>query len=121
DLFSSMGSSNFGHYAAPHKAKLGWITSDMQTVTENGSFACQPTEVTGALHTLKLRRGTETNSWLWLEYRAPVGLFDSTLLSQGFGGGLIHYEDSYTGSRTHLLDFTPQTDTWSDPVLIAGQ
>ena len=94
DLFSSMGSSNFGHYAAPHKAKLGWITSDMQTVTENGSFALQPTEVTGALHTLKIRRGTETNSWLWLEYRAPVGLFDSTLLSQGFGG---------SQPRTHSL------------------
>src|SRR5437867_6531921 len=93
----------------------------MQTVTENGSFTLQPTEVSGALHTLKIRRGTESNSWMWLEYRAPVGIFDATLTSQVFSGGLIHYEDSYTGSRTHLLDFTPQTESWLDPVLVAGQ
>jgi M6 family metalloprotease-like protein len=121
DEFSAMSSASFGHYAAPHKAKLGWLTSDVQTVTGSGSFSIQPTEVGGGLHALKVRRGSDDNNWLWVEYRQPLGVFDSTLKPQIFGGGLIHYQDTSTGAYTHLLDFTPNTTSWADPALLAGQ
>jgi len=121
DEYSTMGTWTLGHYAAPHKAKLGWLTSDMQTVTGNGSFSLQPAEAAGALHALKIRRGIDNNNWLWLEYRNPIGNYDSTLNSLVFGGGLIHYEDPLAGLHTHVLDFTPQTDSWSDPVLTPGK
>ena len=34
---------------------------------------------------------------------------------------MIHYEDSYTGIHTHLLDFTADTSSFSDPDLTVGK
>jgi M6 family metalloprotease-like protein len=124
DVFSAMGSWNFGHYAAPHKLRLGWYAAGAQaaTVETPGSFSLQPAEVNPAgLQALRIRRGTGNNAWLWVEYRRPIGAYDSTLPSQVFSGALIHYEDSLTGAKTHLLDFTPETASWSDPALVAGR
>jgi M6 family metalloprotease-like protein len=121
--FSTMGYWNLGHYDAPHKAQLGWISegAGYQTISGNGSFSVQPTESSGSLRALRIPRGTSTNSWLWLEYRQPIGAYDSTLSSQVFTGGLLHLEDSITGLYTDLLDFTPSTSTFSDGALAAGR
>ena len=117
DYFSAMGFWNFGHYAAPHKAKLGWLTS-YQTVTNSGGFSVQPLEYLSNSQALKIQRGTDATKWLWLEFRNGSGLYDSLIGSQVFGGGTIHYEDSTTGTRTHLLDFNPGTATpFSAPAL----
>jgi M6 family metalloprotease-like protein len=116
DFFSAMGFWNFGHYAAQHKVKLGWITN-YPTVSGNGSFVVQPTEGFGNVQALKIQRGTDPSKFLWLEYRQKTGVYDSSLLTQVFSGGLIHYQDSTT-NRTHLLDFTPSTTTFSDPALV---
>jgi M6 family metalloprotease-like protein len=121
DSFSAMGYWNFGHYAAPHKVRLGWMTSDVQTITSNGSFSVAPAEYAAGLHALKIQRGVDNTKWLWLEYRKNTGLYDSTLPSQVFTGGLIHYEDSYTGNKTNLLDLTASTSSFSDPALGAIQ
>jgi hypothetical protein len=117
-----MGFWNFGHYAAPHKVKLGWMTNYL-TVSGNGSFAVQPTESLGGVQALKIQRGTDPSKFLWLEYRQGTGLYDSTISPLAFGGALAHYEDSITGNKTHLLDFTTNTTsyvptlsgTWRDP------
>ncbi len=61
------------------------------------------------------------NSRPWVEYRNPIGTSDSTLVPLVFGGGLIDYQDSTTGEHTHLLDFAPETSSWFDPPLVAGQ
>lgn len=125
DVFSTMGSWNLGHYNAPHKLRLNWLASgtNIATVESSGSFSIQPIEVSPpGLQALKVRRGTGNNAWLWVEYRQPQGLYDSTLSSQPFSGALIHYEDSTTtGSKTHLLDFTPETSSWTDPALVSGK
>jgi hypothetical protein len=115
DNFSAMGFWNFGHYAAPHKVKLGWLTNYL-TVTGNGSFAVQPMEFDGNLQALKIQRGTDSSKFIWMEYRQSNGLYDSALNSQVFGGGLVHYQDA-TIYKTNLLDFTPATATFSDAVL----
>jgi hypothetical protein len=119
DTHSTMGSWNLGHYGAPHKASLGWLTgSNIVTTETNGSHTILPFEVTSSnLQALKVRRGTGNNAWLWLEYRQPTGQYDSTLNSQIFTGALIHYEDSTTGTHTHLLDFTPETSSFGDAAL----
>jgi M6 family metalloprotease-like protein len=119
DPLSTMGYWNYGHYAAPHKVRLGWLSSANAPVTEtSSSFSIFPSETpTAGVQAVKVRRGTGNNAWLWVEYRQPLGSFDSTLPSQVFTGGLIHYEDSLTGSYTQLLDFTPTTDTFADPAL----
>ncbi len=144
DRFSLMGlcynfnSSNLlGHYAAPHKVALGWMTgSNYQSVSSSGSFTLAPTENnTSGLQALRVERGVGNNRWLWIEYRQSLG-YDAIFGSSGFSnqvyaGAVIHYEDPSKSSRlgyTHLLnylapsranDFTqpalPLNTTWSDP------
>src|SRR5437773_2050736 len=120
DVFSSMGSWNLGHYPAPHKKMLKWMTegATIRTVTSNGSFSVQPFELSaGTLQALKIQRGAGSSNWVWLEYRQLVGNYDSTLGLQISSGATIHYEDSTTGIHSHLLDYTPETRSWSDPAL----
>ena len=118
DYFSTMGYWNFGQYNAPHKAKIGWL---MGTDQSNGTFSLLPFEVTTGLRALKVQRGTGNNAWLWLEYRQPIGDYDSAIGSQVHGGALVHYHDSTTGTRTHLLDMTPgSSGGFSDPAKHPG-
>lgn len=123
DDFSTMGRWNLGHYAAPHKQRIGWM--DPGAVVEvngtDGTFTLAPSETSGGLKALKVRRGTGGNGWLWLEYRQPTGHYDGALASQPFGGALVHYEDaSVVDGYTHLLDFSPGTASWDDPALPVG-
>jgi M6 family metalloprotease-like protein len=124
DINSAMGLWNFGHYTGSQKLKLGWQRdgSNVLTVQSSGAYTIQPTEVaTTGIQTLKVQRGTGNNAWLWMEYRQPVGSYDSTLNSQIFTGALVHYQDSVTGSYTDLLDYTPGTSSFADAALAAGQ
>ncbi len=127
DPFSAMSTSNIGHYALPQKAEiLNWISSgtNYQVVQSGGTWTLQPLEVNpSGLVALKVQRGTGNNAWLWVEYRQPIGIYESIWAPSG---ALIHYEDSTTGGHTQLLDFTPATSgmydsalmpagTWTDP------
>ena len=137
DIFSAMGSSynaggNFviGHYAAPHKSQLGWFSgANQQTIQNSGTFQLQPYETaTSTLQALRLLRGTGNNAWLWLEYRQPVGNFDTSLSylsGQAFSGALIHYDDPANSALrgfTELLDFNPSAtpNNFKDAALNAG-
>jgi uncharacterized protein (TIGR03437 family) len=130
DLFSMMGGGEgqllLGHFASPHKSKLGWLDSaSIQNVETAGSFILQPYENSSGTRALRVQRGLSSNEWLWLEYRQPIG-YDASLgppSAQGFSGALIHYEDpSEEPNHTLLLDFTPNTPhDFSDPALAAGQ
>jgi M6 family metalloprotease-like protein len=122
DVQSAMGSWNLGHYTAEQKVKLGWLpSSNVLQVQAAGTFTIQPLEVpAGGAQALQVQRGTGNNAWLWLEYRQPLGNYDTTLNSQIFSGALIHYKDSVTGSYTDLLDFTPSTSLFNDASLAAG-
>lgn len=119
---NTMGYWNFGQYDAPHKAMIGWLTgSDIQTVQSNSSFTVNPVENSTGLRALKVQRGTGNNAWLWLEYRHGSDPYDSTLPAGATDGALIHYEDSYTGTHTNLLDFTPgSSGGFSDPALLGS-
>jgi M6 family metalloprotease-like protein len=122
DPFSDMASSNSGHYAVPHKAEiLNWITSGInyQVVQSSGTWTLQPLELNPAgLVALKVQRGTGNNSWIWVEYRQPIGLYESIWAPSG---ALIHFEDSTSGTHTQLLDFTPTTSGLYDSALMPGK
>ncbi|MBF8305578.1 MAG: assoc protein, partial [Acidobacteria bacterium] len=122
DPFNTMGSWNFGQYNAPHKVMLGWLTgSDYQTVQSNGTFSLLPFEANTGLRSLKVQRGTGNNAYLWMEYRQPIGQFDSAINSQVYGGALVHLQDSTTGTHSHLVDMTPgSTGGFNDPAKLAG-
>jgi M6 family metalloprotease-like protein len=124
DTHSTMGSWNLGHYTGSQKLKLGWQAdaANVVTVQGTGTFTIQATETPTVLpQTLKIQRGTGNNAWLWVEYRQPIGSYDSTLNSQIFSGALIHYQDSVTGTYTDLLDFTGGTSSFADAALAVGQ
>ncbi len=123
DKLSSMGSWNLGHYAAPHKSILGWLSagSSVRVVESSSVHTIQPIEVSPAgLQALKVRRGTDGNSWLWLESRRKLGDFDSSLSSSAFNGVLVHLDVSGP-PYTDLLDFAPSTSSTLDASLNVGQ
>ncbi|AKQ69248.1 Flagellar hook-length control protein FliK [Myxococcus hansupus] len=122
DVFSTMGRWNLGHYAAPQKARIGWLAASSVAEVDgvDGTFTLAPVVASGGLKALKVRRRPGSSDWLWLEYRQPMGVYESTLGSQVFGGALVHYVDAVTMDGSHLLDFTPQTPSWTDPALLPG-
>jgi hypothetical protein len=70
---------------------------------------------------LKVRRGSGNEAWLWIESRQNTGLYNSRLNASLFTGALIHYQDSMTGNKSHLLDFSPATSSFGDSALQLGQ
>ncbi|MFP2924283.1 NEW3 domain-containing protein [Pyxidicoccus sp. 3LG] len=122
NVFSTMGYWNLGHYAAPDKARIGWLAPSAVAQADgvDGTFTLAPLLSSGGVKALKVRRGSTGDGWLWLEYRRPLGNYDWSLPSQVFGGALVHYVDAETRDGTDLLDFTPGTSSWTDPALLPG-
>jgi M6 family metalloprotease-like protein len=135
DPFSVMGTTTwFGHLNAQEKLALGWIGAPkVATVQSGGTFTIAPLEsASGGVQALKVQRGAGGSTWLWIEYRQPVGTYEafSSVDNEVYTGALIHFDDG-TGTTplyTDLLDFNPiQTpnnflrsalsvgQTWSDP------
>ena len=118
-----------GQFASPHKSlALRWLgPGAYQEVQSSGAFTVVPFESSNGLRALRILRDPATSSWLWLEYRQPLGDIDSTLsLGQTtniFQGALIHYEDALIEpTRSNLLDFTPSSipNNFRDPTLTPG-
>jgi M6 family metalloprotease-like protein len=125
DTHSTMGSWNLGFYAASHAANsLTWLTdgATYRTVETAGTYSIANYEARGgAVRALKVRRGTGNNAWLWIESRQNTGNYSSRLDPSLFNGALIHYQDTSTGTKSHLLDYTAATSAFSDAALPAGQ
>jgi M6 family metalloprotease-like protein len=129
DFFSVMGASTLGLYPAQQKAEiLKWMASgpNYQVVQSSGTYFLQPLEVSPAgLQALKIQRGTgNAGDYLWIEYRQPIGNYDSTIGFMNFSGALVHYEDATTSAwgHTHVLDFTPSdVGSWYNTALAPGQ
>jgi M6 family metalloprotease-like protein len=130
DYWSNMGRQS-AQWAAPQKSLIGWMPqAGVQTVTEAGSYTIAPFESTGGSQALRVSRDATGSDWLWLEYRQPQGIFDTTLPSAAFNGLLAHYEDpaltpTVSGSTpamySNLVNFHPGVANVADPLLHAGQ
>jgi len=126
DFFSAMGAWTLATYSAPHKSEiLKWMASgpNYQLVQSSGTYTLQPLETNPpGLQGLKIQRSATTGEYFWVEYRQPVGNYDSTIGFMNFGGALIHYESSTTGKHTNVVDFTASdVGSWYNTVLAAGQ
>jgi len=139
DPYSVMGNANIlstlptiGQYTGEHKAiELNWL--QQTEVTTSGTYTLAPYEASSGTRVLRIERDPVAGSWLWAEYRQPMGVVDSTLsnlsgasASNVFNGILIHYENpnldllhtyllNYDGTNNfHNAVLTPG-QTWSDP------
>jgi M6 family metalloprotease-like protein len=136
DEFAVMGAHNLGLYQAQQKAAiLGWMSSptNYQTVTTSGTYTLQPIETNPpGLQALKIQRGSSPGYYLWVEYRQPIGQYDSTLAApplsnQPFTGAMVTYEDPYyqgpgqVPGHTYLVDFNLNDTYWTTPDLNPGQ
>lgn len=126
DFFSAMGTWTLATYSAQHKAEiLKWMASgpNYQLVQSSGNYTLQSLETNPpGLQALKIQRNATTGEYLWVEYRQPVGNYDSTIGFMNFGGALIHYESPTTGKHTNVMDFTASdVGSWYNTVLAAGQ
>ncbi|MCL4797879.1 MAG: hypothetical protein KJZ84_25170, partial [Bryobacteraceae bacterium] len=121
DVFSVMGISYsvsgqhiIGHMPPLQKSRMGWLAqgSEVLDVEQTGSFLLRPySEAGSGLKALRIRRGTGGAERLWLEYRQPIGLYDSTLSlysNKAYSGSLVRHETpANTSSATFLLHFDP--------------
>lgn len=125
DYWSVMGERVSGVFPVSQRAEvLGWLQpgSNYQVVQSSGTFVLQPVETNpSGLQALKIQRGTGGDAWLWMEYRQPVGDYDSGLLPQVYSGALLHYQDTSSAPAHSLLpNFNPSDTTWNSPALAAG-
>ena len=114
DFYDRMGSDT-GLYNAQHLDALGWFDGEHseQSVDVDGDYRIQPLESqTPVVKALRMARGAGSN--FWIEYRQPLGAYDSTFPaaepanSQVYGGALVHLSDpSLAADHSHLLDFSP--------------
>lgn len=140
DLYSTMGGKWMHHgYSARDKLALGWMPlADYQEVTGAGDFELTPFELSRGLRAIRVLRDPRNFSWLWLEYRQPIGDYDSDISrvpSNLFEGALVRYEGDDANPTAllgppplKLLHFNPSEtpnpfwlstmtagQSWSDP------
>lgn len=125
DLFSIMGSGE-GHFGASQKSTLGWIRqpADYRTVQFAGTFDLVPMQspVPG-IRALRVKRNVGDDSYLWIEYRQPLGAFDSIApadLKPMFEGAQIRLQSDSDQLSSDLLDFTPPTIDEARLLLLPG-
>ncbi len=123
DRYSSMGFWTDGHYAAPQKKQLGWLSPT--SVNSSGTFTVVPFTKTSGIRALDIKRGSSGSQRIWLEYRRQLGEFKAGPPAYPGNGALLHLGNG--NSNSLLLDFTPTSSggfldatlesgqTWNDP------
>ena len=126
--YSRSTNPTFGHYTGEHKAiELNWL--QQTEVTATGTYTLSPFESTSGTRALRILRDPVAGSWLWAEYRQPLGVVDTTLSNRAgnvFSGILLHYENPELDLlHTYLLNYEGTSNandavltpggTWSDP------
>lgn len=135
DPYDPMGSGCF-HVNAYQKAAQGWFGKcNNVTATANGTFDVVPTELpSNAVQSLRIPMDVSlcpsgmTSCYYIVEYRQPIGIFDSrTPTAQVFQGVSIHVSPSvdFSGAgrpaNPYLLDMTPGSSSgFRDSALIVG-
>ncbi|MBL8234278.1 MAG: hypothetical protein JNL98_37625, partial [Bryobacterales bacterium] len=113
DRFSTMGNQAVSHHTMAHKVRMGWhdARTAVTEVTADGEFEIMPMQAEGDRpRALRVRRHVGPGQWLWVEYRQPIGAFDSVWpanVRTAYNGALVRLEDTATGIASDLIDFNP--------------
>lgn len=124
DRYSAMGLQK-NHFNAGEKDKLGWIpASRIKDVTESGIYELYPLERLETGYQILRIPKLDTNQYYYLEYRQPIGTFDSSLPTN-IHNTLIHIwnENQFFINRlagTFIIDTMPSTIYEADEALTDG-
>jgi hypothetical protein len=111
DSFSTMG-GQFLHYNAPEKARLGWFEPEnTATVSASGTSIVSVEPIEQASDgvqrlVIPIPGGDETYQ---VEYRQPLGLFDSQRFTAGspVASGILVHRGTLEGTPTRIVNMTP--------------
>ncbi len=128
DPFSTMGNNNAGHFNATQKDILGWFAPSQVKTHAGGTttYTLSPIE-TGGLPAYAVRIPTSNaNRTYWLEYRQPVGTFDTFITGANYPNNGVQirieypFEKTSGSDDTEILDMTPATGSFGDAALLVG-
>ena len=128
DPFSTMGNQNPGHFNAAQKDILGWFAASQVKTHASGTttYTLSPIE-TGGLPAYAVRIPTSNaNRTYWLEYRQPVGTFDTFITGASYPNNGVQirieypFEKTSGSDDTEILDMTPATGSFGDAALLVG-
>lgn len=121
DYLDTMGSGS-GHYNAFQKERLGWLPNATHTIQSSGVYELELYETAPGPKPKVLKIQKAPGQWYYVEYRQPIG-FDGFLLSNDNvrNGVVIHMGTPSNGNSSHILDMTPETNSWYDPALEVGR
>ncbi len=123
DPFDVMGAA-LRHSAAFRKVEYGFLpAAAAATVARSGTYQLTSASVAGGgIQSLRVKRGNAGDYW-YVELRSPAGAFDNFGAADPAvtGVGIRLAGDYGVGVRTRLVDTTPQTGTYADAPLQAGQ
>jgi M6 family metalloprotease-like protein len=99
DPFSVMGTARLRPFAARDELAMGWLPQAAhREVMGSGDFLLEPLELDAGVRTIRVLREPSNSSWLWLEYRQPIGFYGSNLeglsTTNIFEGAYVRYEDA---------------------------
>ena len=128
DPFSTMGNGNGGHFNAAQKDILGWFAPSQVKTHAGGTttYTLSPIETAG-LPAYAVRIPTSNaNRTYWLEYRQPVGNFDTFITGANYPNNGVQvrieypFEKASGSDDTEILDMTPATASFGDAALLVG-
>jgi uncharacterized protein (TIGR03437 family) len=122
DAYSVMGGK--GDLSARHKHLLGWLEpeSDIQDVSSSGQYTISPLQSAGPLpRALRVRRGPESEEWLWLEARLLTPWEHSpgdTSFEPVVEGVFLRYENSSDPAGERYTDRLTTDSSQHDPRIL---
>jgi uncharacterized protein (TIGR03437 family) len=135
DPFSVMGGTltvaPFQYNAWQKAFILNWLNpADFAEVRSSGTYQLQPFEANSGVRALRVLRDAPSQTWLWLEFRQPIGSIDSSLAASGitrsnvYSGVLVHYEDPVLDpDYSYLVTMNPASapnDFFGNAALVPG-
>lgn len=124
DPFSVMGMSGQNEHTNFSRSNFSWLKdANTLTVAASGDYTLHPIENFDSAAVQVLRVARTPSSYLTLEYRQPSGSFDDFTATAAIVNGIsIRITPSDTVRlQSQLVDTTPDTASFLDASLLAGQ
>jgi hypothetical protein len=108
DPFDAMGqgTKGSGHFSAPEKQRLGWMTTRLVTVTQSAELDLSPLEAPSATTPQAAQVNDLSGDHFWLEYRTPIGVdnFISPSVPNGLKGSGVQIRFAPSGPTKLPID-----------------